>query len=168
VRHVIPRVTPAQIDRLRVKYRLLLQLRETRDAAIIEGFTEFPEDEQRPRRTTMKALAAEFPGALRELDDTSLEEVRERLVELDAGVVSPWMEAVSLFHWALREALALRREPGASCSFWSGEALGTVRAPPTGRLLDVVWTAVAAELNVTPGAAERLVYPRAPGRGIRQ
>ncbi len=72
-----------------------------------------------PRRA-MAALAARFPGALREIDDLPLEEIRSRLGALerardlvvrgdDARALPQWMVAMSLFHALARGALAAKR-----------------------------------------------------------
>jgi hypothetical protein len=168
----VSRVTAEQLVALARKYRVLTTLREAREAAIAQGLTEFPDDEKLPRRAAMKAVAAEFPGALRELDEASAEELRLRRDALDRGERTEWMEAAVLFHWALREALMLRRGSLQEPTYWrepfvSDSLREQVLRPPTGRVLDVVWTAVARELGITPRAAEQRVYPKAPPRGAR-
>lgn len=165
-------MTPAQLAELIAKYETLVELRRTRAEAMARGWNAFPLEARPGRRRTMQALAARFPGSLRELDDASLEALSHRLVALRLAALGadcqPWMPACSLFHEGLREALAARR--GAPSPFWSErESLQRQLArPPTGRLLDVVWTAVAETLRITPGEAERLVYPNAPARGVRR
>jgi hypothetical protein len=166
----------AALEGLSWKYRTLTVLRETREAAIARGLVRFPTDEAEPRRAVMKALAARHPGALRELDESTAAELRARATALElalaGGPVEPWMEAAALFHLALAEALRMRRGALFVPVFWVvgrvGAGLrGDLARPPSGRLLDVVWTAVARELGTTPREAERLVYPRAPPRGAR-
>lgn len=164
----------ADLERLCAKYEVLLRLRSEREAAIARGLLAFPDDERLPRRRAMHALASEFPGALRELDDSDVRALGDRLEAirrtLAGAEVAPWMEAAVLFHRALREALLLRagRPSG---DFWSHPSRGTlaplIEVRGSGRLLDVVWSAVAETLGVTPRAAELLVYPRAPARGVR-
>src|SRR5580692_9887997 len=66
-----------------------------------------------PRRE-MAALAARFPGALRELDEAPLERIRARLAALSQclGTGAPperWMCATVLFHRLTRGALAAKR-----------------------------------------------------------
>jgi hypothetical protein len=168
----VSRVTAEHLAALARKYQVLTALREAREAAVAQGLTEFPDDEKLPRREAMKALAAEFPGSLRELDESTAGELRDRREALARGERSPWMDAAVLFHWALREALQLRRGSLREPSYWQApfvtrELRAQVLAPPTGRVLDVVWTAVAIELGLTPRAAELLVYPKAPPRGTR-
>jgi len=65
------RITPAQLLELREKHRVLWALRQAREAAMADGLTEFPEKDRPARRATMQALAAQFPGSLRELDEAS-------------------------------------------------------------------------------------------------
>lgn len=73
-----------------------------------------------------QALAARFPGALKELDRLPLDEIDRRRAELDLAAggevsVACWMTAVSAYHDALLELLHERRarrrgEAGAACS----------------------------------------------------
>ena len=61
----------------------------------------------------MAALAARFPGALREIDGLELEEIRRRIrqleaVVLDEGSVQSWMLAIDLFHRLTRGALSAK------------------------------------------------------------
>lgn len=81
-----------------------------------------------------RALAARFPGALKELDRLPLEEIDRRVSglarALDGGAVEPWMTAITAYHAKLRELLAAKRrgEPvcgGERCSI---VALATARA----------------------------------------
>ena len=165
-------MTRARLEELLAKYETLLELRRTREEAIARGWHCFPLAERPARRRTMQSLAARFPGALRELDEADVRELSTRVDELKRTIAGApplrWMEACALFHEALREALATRR--GAPSPFWSARPsfAAELERPSGGRLLDVVWTAVGAELGVSPGEAERLVYPKAPARGIRR
>ena len=164
-------VTREQVIALRRKYAVLSELRASRESAISQGLSEFPPEQKAPRREIMRALAAEFPGSLRELDEASAEELHHRVVAIDEALSTPradgWIEAAILFHTGLREALRLRRHSLGVPAFWAESDRERISRPPTGRLLDVVWTEVARRLGVTPRAAERLVYPRAPARGER-
>lgn len=60
-------------------------------------------------RDALRALSAEFPGALRELDRLSVEEIEARLIALRSGTPGPVLEAVALYHRRLREALTSHR-----------------------------------------------------------
>lgn len=167
-------IARAELERLYVKYELLHRLRSEREAAIARGLLEFPEDEKLPRRRLMRSLASEFPGVLRELDDSDAAFVADRLTAiraaLDGAEIVRWMEAAVVFHRALREAL-LMRAGRPSGTFWSDPVRASfaarIEAPESGRLLDVVWLAVAEVLATTPREAELLVYPNAPARGVR-
>jgi hypothetical protein len=163
-------VTP-DLPALARKYRALLELRQPREAAIALGLSSFPVEEGAPRREAMRVLAEEFPGALRELDDATAAELAARLRAIESalagGPAERWMLAATLFHAGLREALRIRRGDEGALAFWSRDDLDGVRRPSSGRLLDVVWTAVADRLRISPREAERLVYPRAPARGAR-
>lgn len=161
-----------QLAALASKYETLVELRRTRDEAIARGLTSFPPEDRPMRRARMRQLATHFPGSLRELDDLDRDALHGRLASaraaLDGAPVQPWMQACSLFHEALAGAFAMKR--GGSSAFWAErKALhASVLAPPTGRLLDVVWTAVADALGLSPAQAERLVYPNAPQWGVRR
>ncbi len=66
-----------------------------------------------------RALAARFPGALKELDRLPLEEIDRRVRELGrvlgGGEASAWMIAVGAYHARLRELLAAKRRGEAAC-----------------------------------------------------
>ncbi len=144
-------VTVEQLVALQEKYRTLITLRETRDRVQAEGAFGFDAREAAERRATMKALAARFPGSLRELEHSTALELQRRLAALEmaqaSGASEPWMEATALFHEVLRETLRIRR-----CS-------PSPERDPSGRLLTGVWSAVSALLGVTSRQAEMLVYP---------
>ncbi len=124
----------------------------------------------------MKALAREFPGALRELDELPLDVVRARIAELDEAQRDPmriatWMRASSSFHRLARGALAAKRwlagradedrdarraafvsasamlDDEGSAAAW-GDALDMVDRPPRGRVMDLVHARVAEELGL--------------------
>jgi hypothetical protein len=136
----------------------------------------------------MAALASEFPGALREIDDLELDVIRGRIHQLDAATrgevpVEAWMEAISLFHEMARGALGAKRwlagrktvdatthrafvdHAGSLPARSFGREvlawsgdLAVLAAPPRGRILDIVFARVAASLGVTEGEARRLVF----------
>jgi hypothetical protein len=167
---------------LRAKYAEMLSMRIANAAG---------DEDAAGARPRMARLAARFPGALREIDDLELAEIRRRVAALDAfasasGEEQDWMEPVALFHRLARGALATKRWlagrrhvdealAGAFGAFaslapfpeeiqaWASD-LERVASPPRGRLLDVVFARLAAELGVDEPAARRLVF----GRGARR
>ncbi|MBS2027301.1 MAG: hypothetical protein JST54_05285 [Deltaproteobacteria bacterium] len=115
-----PLQTPAaQLARLAEKYRLLAELRARREELQRSGAEQFDAGESKVRRAAFRKVAREFPGALRELDATPAEVLRERhqavaeaQAALEAGTrtdVPLWMELAHAFHLELREALAIKR-----------------------------------------------------------
>ncbi|HEY1955717.1 MAG TPA: hypothetical protein VGH28_08890 [Polyangiaceae bacterium] len=151
---------------LRAKYEEMLALRRLGDA---------PHD-PRPR---LAALAERFPGALREIDALPEDEIASRidalaLAERDPTAATPWMHAMTRFHTLARAALfakrALHERPagskGARSPLVEGAALDQdifhgdprIAAPPRGRLMDLVYEKLAAELGTTPADAKRLVF----------
>lgn len=118
----------AVVRRLAQKYAELLALRD----AHARG--EDPPDV----KARLRALAARFPGALRELDQLPRQAIVARLAALEAapteGPLATWMIATDRVHRWLRVAL---RRP-------------TALARERGRLVPVVRARVAAELGVTP------------------
>jgi hypothetical protein len=168
-------VTRTDLAALRAKYEEMLRLRLAADAGT-------PGD---PRRA-MSALASQFPGALREIDDLTLDAIRERASELraaeDGGMVAPWMRATHLFHALTRGALcakkwlagrkaidaatltAFDREADALC--WSDDArawrddLVRLASPPRGRVTELVYARVAAILGMTEENVRVLIFGR--------
>lgn len=165
-------VTSSALADLADKYARILALREAHDLARTTGA---PEPDP---REAMAALAARWPGSLRELDEVPLDELRTRraaLVEAekDARLVEPWMRAQIVFHAHARAVLAAKRllagrkdvddaskralaAAGEESSAWA-HALAEIARPPRGRLLDLVWPEVARDLGVAEDEARRLV-----------
>lgn len=165
-------VSRGDLDALRGKYSTMMALRVAR----------LPEEEMRLR---MAALALQFPGALRELDDLELREIRRRVEALDAVLAGsvqpePWMEAVALFHALTRGALVVKRWLGGrkrvdaalarrfaaeheelpfaeDARSWAEELAG-IASPPRGRLTDAVFARLARNLGVAERQARRLVF----------
>jgi hypothetical protein len=155
---------------LRAKYLEMKRLREENDAGQAGDPT-----------PAMRALAARFPGALREIDELSMATIDGRIAELDraieAGEAAPWMVALARYHAWLRLALQLRRDvrertlgPARAWLAARGqpdEELGedavddeTLRAilrPPAGRLNRVILLRVAAELDTADDWIESLL-----------
>jgi hypothetical protein len=142
----------------------------------------------------MVALARDFPGALREIDDLELDEIRRRILKLDAvlsgsGDREPWMGAVALFHRFMRGALSAKRwlagrkqidgaleqefaEAASTLEFpsdalvWAGHLAG-VASPPGGHLTELVYSRMARALGITRAEAKRLVFGPANSRRRR-
>lgn len=161
---------------LREKYREMLAMR-LEHAAGSES-----EADVRPR---MAALAARFPGALREIDDLELDEIKVRIASLDAAIegkreVEPWMEAVALFHRLARGALCAKRwlkgrktvDAAAALAFeaevhglafpedareWRSD-LAVLAAPPNGRVVGIVFRRVAWRLGIPEVEARERVF----------
>lgn len=139
-----------RMHRLVAKYEEILRLRR---AAPTESAAE--------ARPALRALAREFPGALRELDALPMEEIEARLAALRAlaagGREAPWMRVLESYHRHFRGALALKgaiaRGPldaatlDAAAASWLPER-AAVHRPPGGRLGPLVVARVAEELGV--------------------
>lgn len=134
-----------------------------------------------------RALAAEFPGALWELDRLPLEELdqrRERLVAAaSGGPRAPWMDWLFAYHALFRGALAVKARLRARRSLHEGEAgelaavasraarvsldagfIEAIARPPAGRLAAVVWAWMAARFGESREGMGRALFPgsRAP------
>lgn len=133
-------------------------------------------------RPRMRALAARFPGALREIDELSLDTIEARIAALDGAVddpiaAEPWMIALSRYHALLRLALRIRREvPERSVRAardWLGATepgavlddalLAALVRPPGGRLSRVVLEEVARELGTSAHEVEHALVERRRG-----
>lgn len=164
--------TPSELRDLRDK---LARIAELRDA-----------DERAPG-PVLAALAARWPGALRELDDLPREVVASRLAELDArladgGPAPSWAAAQVAFHALARGALAAKRwlagrrevDEATRRAFdlafadddetraWAPR-LAELARPPRGRVLALVWSVLAERLGRDESAARDLVR----GGGLR-
>lgn len=141
-------------------------------------------------RAEMAALAARFPGALRELDRLPLDEIDARLDTLghaiDADARAPdWVRWQVALHGWLRAALRIRRLARGVASpevalarVHAGYVAGpdeppltrvdaafvaAVLHPPEGRLTRWAYVRVAAEFGTTPAAVEDAVFGRKAG-----
>lgn len=140
-------------------------------------------------RAELVALAAAFPGALRELDCLPWEELERRLAALHAVVagtaqVERWMVLQIGYHGFMRAVLRIRRllleqerqaqaqplayspaldEP--ALARFDAEALAAIRMPPRGRLNPWVVAQVARDHAVTEACIENALW--APQCGAR-
>lgn len=167
----LPKLPHAEVSAadLQRKYAQILALRRASEPA---------------SRDVLRALAREFPGALRELDALPLDEVTGR-VEALAGVVDlhegpAWARWLAAYHGLMRLTLALKLALSArgaqaladAQSFadaadarW-GHALGVdfvraVHAPPRGRLGVVVFAALGARFGEDPAHIWQTLFPTA-------
>lgn len=169
------RVAREALEDLRAKYAEMLAMRLDDEEEL--------DDESRVR-VRMRGLAHQFPGALREIDDLPLDEIRRRIAALDAVLggrreVEPWMEAVARFHALLRGALVAKRWLGRrkhvdhalrqrflhelealpfpeDSRGWTPH-LAAIASPPRGRLLDAVFARLAGDMGLAEGLARELV-----------
>lgn len=179
------RVPRAALEDLRAKYAQMLAMRMAHASG---------HEDADQARAQMAELASRFPGALREIDDLEVAEIRHRIGLLgevlhDGREVEPWMEAVALFHAMARGALCAKRWLGRrkhvdaeveqafargipsllfpeDARAWAGD-LARIASPPRGRVTDVVFARLAASLGIRELAARRLVFgtPRRERRG---
>lgn len=150
------------MHRLVAKYEEILRLRRAG-----------PGETAAEARPALRALAREFPGALRELDGLPMEEIEARLVALRArvsgGPEAPWMRVLESYHRHFRGALALKEaiardalEPDAldpDAASWLPHR-AAVRRPPGGRLGPLVVDRVAEELGILPSQVSAALVTR--------
>jgi hypothetical protein len=138
-------------------------------------------------RGRMAGLASRFPGALREIDELELAEIRRRIDRLNAVLTcpadeEPWMEAVGAFHAEARGALGAKRwldgrkREGVDATVekafareaknlpfsqellaWAGH-LASIASPPEGRVTNLVFARLAVRLGTTEKEARRRVF----------
>ena len=132
-------------------------------------------DERAEDRARLRALAEEFPGALRELDTLSTEEIDRRAEACERGEPAPWMDWMAAYHATMRAALELRRSSSdpAAVEKLTGVRidaafLAEVADPPHGRLMVAVFDRLAAQFGVERKAIwDALFPPRKGERGYR-
>ena len=171
------------------KYEALAVLRARREEAQAAGELAFAGEELRARRARFTALAAEFPGCLRELDTTPAALLAARAEALRAALagapVPDWVVPLAAFHQAWREALRLKRwlaehRPRggdiddalvAACALWwpssglPGAApdraqLHTLLNPPQGRVAWLIWAGLEARFGEDRLALELKIFAR--------
>lgn len=138
--------------------------------------------ETEPSRERLRALAARFPGVLRELDEMPLDVIdarREALAQAARGCApeEPWMTATLRFHDLMRGALAAKkwlgdakrsdettetdfardhRDPAALA--WAPH-LASLAKPRNGRIVPLVFARLSRELGCSEVDARALVLP---------
>jgi hypothetical protein len=160
-----------ELASLRAKY---VEMKRLRDAAAAGA--------QGDPRPAMRALAARFPGALREIDELAIETIEARIASLDRALeepaaIAPWMIALCRYHALLRIALRIRRDVAerslgaardwvrdhAPAAGIDDQLLGALLRPPEGRLSRVVLARVAVELGTTASEIEHALIERRRG-----
>lgn len=154
------------------KYRALVSLREAHARG--DGVASRP---------ALRALAEEFPSALREIDRAPMSLLVERLARVeaaavDAARVEPWMEWFAAYHSLMAATLATRRALGRTSAVEPARALAlaarateragltldadyvrAVAAPPGGRLSTLVFERLGAHFAVAPEALRAGLFP---------
>ncbi len=101
----------------------------------------------------LRAFAAEWPGALKELDTLATAEIERRRDACRAGADEPWMAWMARYHVLMRAALALRRGDASAAASTTADAgvddafARAVASPPHGRLNAVVFAQLAREFD---------------------
>ena len=130
---------PVGVAALARKYAALVRLRARRD----QGGAAATRDE-------LRALAAEFPGALRELDTLGPAELARRAAACAAaaagGPREPWMAWIAAYHDLVAETLAAR-------------ARRRAQAEPGGRINVAVLRALSARFEVPADEIARALFP---------
>jgi hypothetical protein len=168
--------TYARLRGLRDKYVEMERLR----LADLDGSLPDP-------RPAMRGLAARFPGALREIDEIALDEIRARIAALDAalagdGAPAPeWAVLSGAYHAWLRAALCIRSlgrggadDEAALAVFRANfcaapddvsvdavtlAIVAAVRRPSGGRLNPWAYARVAAEHGVAAEHVRAVLFP---------
>ncbi len=137
--HSSAAVTAEGLAALAGKYRALVALRARRD----EGGAPATRDE-------LRALAAKFPGCLRELDTLGGDELARRAAAAaDAaagGAREPWMEWIAGYHALMTDALAAR-------------ARGEGVEAPEGRLNVLVLRTLGERFGVPASEIAEALFP---------
>ena len=113
-------------------------------------------------RAELRAFAAEWPGALKELDSLPTDEIEQRVQLCAEGADEPWMAWSLRYHELMRAALAIRRGEAADVDEAFARA---VKRPRHGRLNVVVFAALERELGVAARDIWDTLFPprgRAP------
>ena len=137
-----------RIEALARKYGRLVALRSRRDGG-----------GEPATRAELRALAAEFPGSLRELDTLGDTELRRRAGACAAaaagGPVEAWMAWIDRFHQLMRRALAARASGGAGDDDFERAML----SPPEGRMLPLAVAEVAREFDRPADQVAATLFP---------
>jgi hypothetical protein len=154
------------------KYEVLARMRRDRER-----------DGSIAARAELRALAREFPGALRELDTVPMDEIDRRTRALGeaaqgAAAVEAWMIWMTAYHATMRAALFVKARVARSLALSDDLArtvaekatahLGqpidetfvrTVASPPRGRLNAFVFDRLGQEFGVAPELMWETLFP---------
>lgn len=138
------------------KYRALARLRRRKDGG-----------DDRTTRATLRALAREFPGCLRELDTLGPTEIARRARAAAAaatgrGKRAPWMAWIAAYHRLMRAALNVKRATGRRRGAGDdAEGLAREAGADAGVAIDAAFVALVAR---PPGGRVGPVVLREIGR----
>jgi hypothetical protein len=111
----------------------------------------------------LRAFAAVWPGALKELDTLPTDEIERRARLCADGGDEPWMAWSLRYHELMRAALAIRRgddapDAGGDAAI-DEEFARAVTRPLHGRINVVVFAALAREFDVTAREIWDALFP---------
>jgi hypothetical protein len=112
-------------------------------------------------RAELRALAAQFPGALRELDRLTTDEIDRRARVCADGPDEPWMAWMARYHELMRAALALRRGAHGDDTATVDDAFAVaITRPRHGRLNVVVFARLSVEFATPARDIWDTLFPR--------
>lgn len=117
-------------------------------------------------RAVLRAFAAEWPGALKELDTLPTDEIERRVQACRAGADEPWMAWMARYHALVRAALALRRGERPDDEV-DDAFVRAVQKPRHGRINVIVFAELAREFTRDPKEIWDALFP-ARGRARRE
>jgi hypothetical protein len=135
------------------KYERLAAWRDRRDGA-----------GQPATRDELRALAAEFPGCLRELDTLGAAELGRRAAACtaaanDSARAEGWMAWIDGYHALIRRALAARAARTRGEAPRDDAFEQAILAPPGGRMGVVVMRALATRFGVPAATLAAALFP---------
>ena len=148
-------VSAAECAALLRKYRVLARWRRAKDRAHApDRRADAPPEEDAAEREPMRALATEFPGALRELDRLGAAELERRVEVLSRGPAEAededeaWIAWILAYHGELGRVLAEKRA-----------GVGRVSPSPDGRASLGVLRTIAARFGRSAEEIANALFP---------